>query len=232
MKRITLALVVSALMTAPAFAAFTGGPFTWNGNVLDAVAQVDLDWTSVGQANGGPYSVNVISGSLGPSLYDGMSGNNVFETFCAESDINFDNTVTYWVSVDPVVLSGGTGGGAAGDPVSDVAEYIYDRYRAGNPDGWDPTKIGEAIWWAEEETAGVKNSIVDDALTALGYGLGVSASALGQGVHTWGMNVWTIDDRGVAVDQQSFLITVPVPAGALLGFLGLAVAGIKLRRSV
>jgi hypothetical protein len=217
-------------MAAPAFAAFTGGPFTWNGNALDAVAQVDLDWTSVGMANGGPYSVNVISGSLAPSLYDGMTGNGVFETFCAESDIGFVNTQTYWVSVDPVVLSGGVG--AAGDPVSDVAEYIYDRYRAGNPDSWDATQIGEAIWWAEEETQGVKNSIVDDALAALGYASNVTASALGNGVHTWGMNLWVVDDQGVATDKQSFLVTVPVPAGALLGFLGLAVAGIKLRRSV
>lgn len=239
MRRIVFGLFLSTLLVAPAFAAFTGGPFTFDGKTLQSPGQVNLDYTG-STGPGGPWSVQLVSGFLWQSIYEGVvaPAPNVFDTFCAESDIGFNPVNDYWFSIDPVVYSGGPGGGTSGDAVSDVTEYIYDRYLAGNPDGWVVQDIGTAIWWAEEELQGSQNAIAVDALIALNYATDaasaalVSASTLGDASHTWALNLWEIDDQGVAQDRQSFLITVPVPAGALLGFFGLAVAGIKLRRSL
>jgi len=150
MRKILLALIICLFSAAPAMASFTGGAFQWQGNTLNAIAEVRL-YQITGASNGGAFRVDLVSGTLTPSIYSGVSAptNNVYTTFCVESRINFNPGVTYWASIDKAAYSGCVG--AAGDPISDVTEWIYDQWRAGNPSGWSQTIISRAIcniWYA------------------------------------------------------------------------------------
>jgi hypothetical protein len=174
----------------------------------------------------------LVSGSLAGSIYEqGGPVSNLFTTFCVESIITLRPGVQYWASVDPKAYSGNKIGG---DAVSDVSEWIYDKWLAGNPNTWTQFDISRAMWWAEEESDGVKNDVAKAALSALAYPLDTTHDNLRLSQHTWAMNLWDgFDDatgRWEAHDRQSQLVTVPVPAAVLLGLLGLGAAGLRLRK--
>lgn len=235
MKRLILPITITCVFAAaPAFADFGGGTFYWNGKAFDAVAQVKLTSLS-GASSGGAFAVELIWGSLTGSVYEGASpAKNLFTTYCVEAGTTFGLSTTYWASIDPLAYAGTNG--AAGDRPSDVTEWIYDQWLAGNPSGWTQTAISQAIWWAEEESGGAKNAVVTAALGSLSYAATTVAGGLANAQHTWAMNLWDDftqvggTDEWTATDRQSQLITVPVPAAALLGLLGLTAAGIRLRK--
>jgi len=228
--------ITCVFAAAPAFADFGGGTFYWNGKAFDAVAQVKLSYFSGTSSNGGAFKVDLMSDALTGSIYEGaIPQANLFSTYCVEATTTFSLGRTYWVSIDPLAYSGTNG--AAGDRPSDVSEWIYDQWLAGNPSGWTQTAISQAIWWAEQEAGYGKNDVAKAALFALGYDVeGTSASGLANAQHTWALNLWdgftqiAGTDAWTATDRQSQLITVPVPAAALLGLLGLTAAGIRLRK--
>jgi hypothetical protein len=233
-NRAFLVLSVMAAFTAPAFANFGGGAFRWGGGTFDAVAQISLSWN--GANEGGPFSVNLVSGSLDPSKYSAVTApaSNVYSTFCIEHDQHFSPGGTYWVSIDDRAYSGGAG--ASGKQVNDVTEWIYDGYLNGNPSGWSHADISKAIWWAQGQSAGVKNGVADAALAALGYN---ASSTFGAADHTFALNLWNgfreVTENGVTswvadTDAQSQLITmdpsntppaVPAPGAVLLAVVGL-----------
>lgn len=230
MKRLTFILVLCLFVTAPVLAdLFGGGTFYWGDVKLDGVAQVKLGW---GVATNAAFGVTLVTRQLPGSIYASASPANtvLFRTFCVENNIYFTPGTTYWASIDPVAYSGNVG--PAGDPISNVTEYIYDRYLTAHPVPTDVatlTSIRDAIWWAEGE-GGSKNEIYDNALDAV--------KAMGDADHTYALNLWTIawdsgDSRFEAIDVQTQLITmVPIPAAVLLGMLGLGAAGLKLRKFV
>ena len=208
-------------------------PFEWTNDAdtieLTAVAEVKLD---SGLATNSAFGVDLMSGQLKGSIYESVSpiASDVFRTFCVEKSVFFKPGTTYWASIDPVAYSGNESG-VIGDGISDVAEYMYDQYLAGNyTTDTELQQVRDAIWWAEGE--GGSKAAAAPALTAL-YTDADYSGLLGSAEHTYALNLWTLEwdcDKWVATDVQSQLITVPVPGAVLLGMLGLGAAGMKLRR--
>ena len=205
-RRVVFILIVFAFTAAPAIASFTGGAFMWNGNTFNAVAEVYLTGYS-GHSNGGAFYVNLVSGTLTPSIYSGVSApkTEVYTTFCVESDrsISLGSNNIYWASIDKNAYYGGVGSG--GDPISDVSEWIYDQWLSGNPSGWGQYDISRAIWWAEGE-GGSKNTVAQAALSTLGYNVN-NPGTLNNAGHTYALNLWTgfYKENGIwyATDRQS-----------------------------
>lgn len=230
MKKLLIVSVLCAFVAAPAFGEYLG-TFYWTPDQflypgaptvqLNAVAIVDMDYTSFGftapTSNGGPFWVQVVQGTL-----------NGFNTLCVESSVTQSLNDNYWASVDDVAYAGRVG--SAGDPISNRTEWIYDQYLSNHLKAYTGATISEAIWMGEgEATPNLGNAVWNAAVLA------IPDPQVGLATHTRVLNLWTLEKVGdvyVATDVQSHLITVPVPAAVLLGFLGLGYAGMRLRKHV
>lgn len=230
--KITALISLIVVLTTPVLADFSGGSFRWysgtNYVTLYSPAQVRLNTIS-GSGSGGAFSVDAKNGSL--PVWG--SGNGLFTTYCVESQITFSPGSWYWCSVNTNAYSGNMG--LAGDPISDVTEWIYDKWLSGNASGWTQDEISKAIWYAEGETGGSATAPYNAALNHFGY---TSLGQFGLATHTKALNLWgnihydPILDAYVASDVQTHLIHIPVPAAALLGVFGLGLAGWVKRRMV
>jgi hypothetical protein len=170
-------------------------------------------------------------------------GNNSFQTFCLESNEYTHNPVDVFVSQSFVngdpgshAYRGGanTSPGNYGDDLDARTAYLYDQFAKGVLSDYDYTPgsgrrasagaLQNAIWWIEGELAskpgGQAGDWIDEAEAAGWTGIG---------------NVRVLQlvyERASIKYRQDFIYVTPVPGAVLLGMLGLAVAGVKLRKHV
>jgi hypothetical protein len=257
MKKVILmgaAALLLAATTAVADSWGGDGPIffypTWSTNQYQAVAKVELEWPS-GGCNGGPFTVNVLGGSL--------TEKTGFMTFCVESSIDFYPGTPYYATIDPYAAAGwSTNTGTITNPLSPGAAYIYEQYRANKLTGYSNTDISRAIW----HEMGTDVSIVNNYdsygyyVDPVGYNALVAAAdtyaSSGGGIgNVRVLNLWSLTATGthldqgetvttwIATDAQSQLILdpsappsaiVPAPAAISLGMIGLAALGVYMRR--
>jgi len=205
MRRLIFISIVCAFLTAP------------------AMADIRIRVTdSVGGTNGGEFIATVLEDPIG-YLYDNTPPNNTFGTFCVETNEYLNYGGTYYVDLSTYAVKGGVGGGTfpPGDPLDDRTAWIYKQWLTGMPHTVaNADLVQRAIWYIEGETGGVNNSLVAAAQVAVAAGW--------RNYDIMVMNLY--GDQARTQYVQDLLVMVPLPGAVLLGFLGLSVARLKLRR--
>jgi hypothetical protein len=163
---------------------------------------------------------------------------NSFQTFCIERNEYISNGVTYDIDIGLAAVKGGVGGPKP-DPISVGTAYLYQQFATGQladykytPGPDRSTSAGllqNAIWALEQELDAP--SAGDNAFWDLVVGEFGVAGAMADASAGWGVRAMNLH-ACVTPTYQSQLVLVPVPAAALLGFIGLGYAGMKLRKMV
>jgi hypothetical protein len=164
-----------------------------------------------------------------------------FQTFCLEHNEYISGSTTYDVVLNDRMVNGGVG--PQGDPLSRGTAYLYHEFQNGTLAGYNYSNTGiggrsasaqalqNAIWYLEDEEGGALSDSYEDMLIAQ-FGSVANAKLDNNGL--FAVAVLNVYADGHAGDQdyrcQDALVCTPVPAGLLLGLLGLGAAGLKLRR--
>ena len=203
MRKLIFISILCAFITAPALAGM----------------QVQVN-SGVGNTAGGEFLDYVVSGPIG--VYG--TGSSI-STFCVETEETVGGG-TYWVTLSDRAIEGGEGGsgGVGYDVLDDETAWIYTQWLDAIPHTPDSAdNVQNAIWIIEGESG--EHSVNVDLL------IDAAEAAVDDGwenPNIMVMNLW--NDEECEDNAQDHLVRVPVPAGILLGILGLGVAGIKLRK--
>lgn len=218
-----------------------------------APALADLSITTTGggggygiwqSGNGGEFTF-LASGWDPLPYYSDVAKNQgqqegTFQTFCLEHNEYLSGSTTYDVVPNDRMVNGGVG--PQGDPLSRGTAYLYHEFQNGTLAGYNYYNTGDgrhtsaqslqnAIWYLEDEESGSLSESYEDMLIAQ-FGSISNAKLDNNGLIA--VAVLNLYAEGHAGDQdylrQDALVCTPVPAGLLLGLLGLGAAGLKLRR--
>lgn len=162
----------------------------------------------------------------------------VFDTFCLEAEEYFTAGGVYNAQINTAAITGGPGG--TPDPLDPRTAFLYYTYRT-NPAALNANVSGgasftgtqtqrraatkqlqKAIWFLEQESGGSNNGLVALA----------NASGWTDIGRVRVLNLFTLKSNGTWNHHQDQLILIPVPApaAALLGVMGLGLAGWMKRR--
>jgi hypothetical protein len=257
-KNALIIAVVCLSIACPVSADPTNGAVTYGGRVYHKQDVANYSWSYGGEytvySDGGPGLLlsndAYVAGKTG-GLYGDTAANRIgsFQTFCIERDEFVDNPMDIYISnsavneATGVADAYGTGSHAwqggkdknLGDNLAPVTAWLYYQFVKGTLDGYDytlgagrvvsATQLQLAIWYSEGE---------------------VAYAALGARAKQWYQEAdnanW--DDIGPVrvlqtisyvvpghpLGQDLLYVLVPVPAGILVGALGLVAAGLKLRK--
>jgi hypothetical protein len=247
MKKIILTIIVCVSITTSALA----DPIDYtNGVVSNGGIGKSVRYYGYYTGNGGEFTVYGSGLTLDNSLYasttSGIGGHEEsFQTFCLERDEStHDSGVNVFVSQSFVNGSEGSHaykGGIntdGGDDLDERTAYLYYQFATGNLSNYSYTsgratsagQLQAAIWYLEDEYASwiPESGSQVDLWIQEAEGAIQSGEWVGIGNVRVLQTVW-VDDEGNEY-RQDFLYVTPVPGAVLLGMLGMAVAGVKLRK--
>ncbi len=233
MSRIAMIIGICALAAAPVWANLS---ITTTGHDGYGIWQT---------GSGGEFTVRPSGWDPLPYYNDvarnqgGQAG--TFQTFCLEHNEYLNANTTHDVILNDRMVNGGVG--PQGDPLSVGTAWLYHEFQNGTLAGYDYANTGvgrhasaqalqNAIWYLEDEDGGELTTSYRNMLVRV-FGSVANAKLDNNGqIPVAVMNLYA---EGHAGDQnylrQDGLVCTPIPAGLLLGLLGLAAAALKLRRT-
>jgi len=256
MKKIIFTIIICASITVSALAA----PIDYTNGVVDDGGIANLNRIGGYYfGGGGEFTLSGGSLALSNSLYaastSGQDGHSEsFQTFCLERDEYTNPTVNVFVSQSSVAkpLEAGSGSHAyrggkntdTGDDLNPLTAYLYNQFAMGTLSSYDYTDTGAGRWLSAGQLQAAIWYLEDE------YTVWNPSTATGIQVDTWiqeaqdaiDSGAWTgignvrvlqtvwVSACGLNKYRQDFLYVTPVPGAVLLGMLGMAVAGVKLRR--
>ncbi len=250
--RILVSLALLAVIASQSKADMT------NGSGYSGGTAQEIRISGYYSGNGGEFTVYdsantnlLLSNSAYSSLASDRGGySGSFQTFCMETDENASNPMKIWVSTSNVDGSSGShayGGGSntnSGDNLDSKTAWLYTQFATGNLDGYaysgtvngltrsqTAAALQWLIWTTEEESGsnvtGLSLNTNQSELVKYWDGLYSNSNWTGIG------NVRVLQNstlNGGAAQDFLYLSPVPVPGAALLGFIGIFIAGKKLRK--
>lgn len=235
MKRVIITAFVCAFFTAPVMADQVTMWYSDSTGHNPSAYRTGDGGEFVAQMADPPWSFAL--GNYASTTLDQAGYTNSFQTFCLERNEYIWNGITYDFDIGLAAVQGGVGGPRP-DPISVGTAYLYQQFATGQLAGYNYTPgagrsasaglLQNAIWALEQELSAPiagSNAFWDLVVGKFGSVVGARADAsAGYGVRVMNLHAC------VTPTYQSQLVLVPVPAAALLGFIGLGYAGMKLRK--
>ncbi len=248
MKKTILTIIICASITTSVLAdpvAYTNGIVQYGGRG---------HYTRIGghyAGGGGEFTLYGDSLTLSNNAYVPSTSGKIgrpesFQTFCLERNEFTYNTVDVFVSqsfkdgsAGSHAYHGGIGAGD-GDDLDARTAYLYHQFAKGTLSGYNYTPgpgqrsasagaLQNAIWWIEGELGSMP---VGQAATWIA----LAGNAVDP-INGWWSGIGDVRVLQLVCEcahggayRQDFIYVTPVPGAVLLGMLGLAVAGVKLRR--
>lgn len=187
-----------------------------------------------GGTSGGEFLVTVNAGSAPIGIY---TAGQSFRTYCVELNEYVSDGGVYYVDVNTAAVGGGNGGGSP-DPLSSESAWLFQTYAPQVDSDLEADAIQYALWTMEQEGDFSGNQLGADV-----FGLGFDPTDTVGDFIAWitantpggfglgnvrVMNLFTTNSP--RYEHQDLLVLVPVPGAALLGVLGLGIAGWAKRR--
>jgi hypothetical protein len=191
----------------------------------------------------GEFTVKPYGWDFDPlEFYDESSKNvahtsGTFQTFCVEESEEIAIPGLYDVLLSDQAIPGGRGASGGGDPISQGTAFLYSEFATGMPEYFSMKRrtaaeaLQETIWWLEDDIRRMPTNVFT-AMVLAEFGDVATAKADNAGLYPVAvMNLYVPGHAGEAdYSRQDMLTMVPLPGAVLLGFLGLGVAGWRLRR--